>query len=360
MHETLALKDRPFMNLYFIHNTSHNTIWMVRFTTKKIDSLTLGERMKKLRNERRLSLQEIAKGTKIQVKYLEYIEDGAYLKLPADVYVRGFLRSYAIFMGLNEQNLIKQFEREKGIHRNIKKVVDNENSGEPIKFSSFVITPKIIIISSILFIVAASFIYLYVEVNNFVSKPRLIIMKPSDGATISGNSTHVTGLAEKDALVFINEQPVLVSEKGEFSQDIGLKPGPNNISVKARSKFDKEAIQSITVNADFSNQISPEQATEIASQQIDSAVSSEPISLEVHVSPNPTWLSVQADGNLVYSGVLLPDSVQAFNAKQSISITSGKGRETFVKVNGKDLGMLSEESGVVREIVFDSTGKVVK
>ena len=48
---------------------------MVRFTTKKIDSLTLGERMKKIRDERRLSLAEISKSTKIQIKYLEYIED---------------------------------------------------------------------------------------------------------------------------------------------------------------------------------------------------------------------------------------------------------------------------------------------
>ena len=39
---------------------------MVQFTRKKIDSLTLGERMKKLRDERRLSLGEISKGTKIQ------------------------------------------------------------------------------------------------------------------------------------------------------------------------------------------------------------------------------------------------------------------------------------------------------
>ncbi|NTU50686.1 MAG: hypothetical protein HGA87_07440, partial [Desulfobulbaceae bacterium] len=89
---------------------------MVRFTTKKIDSLTFGERMKKLRDERRLSLSEVSKATKIQVKYLEYLEDGVYLKLPADVYVKGVLRSYAIFMGLNELALIKQFEREKGIH----------------------------------------------------------------------------------------------------------------------------------------------------------------------------------------------------------------------------------------------------
>ena len=334
---------------------------MVRFTTKKIDSLTLGERMKKLRDERRLSLMEISKHTKIQVKYLEYIEDGVYAKLPADVYVKGFLRSYAIFMGLSESNIIKQFEREKGIHKNIKKVVEDENVGKPLKFSSLVITPKMIIVTSILLLVASSFVYLYMQVNNFVSKPRLVIMAPSDGSRVNGNSVHVTGIAEKDALVFINDQPILVSEKGEFSEDVGLTPGVNSIRIKARSKFNKEAVESIIVNADFENNVSEQSDNAIVdelNQQIQPVQSLEPIKLEIHVSPNPTWMSIEADGNLVYSGVLLPDSVQAFDANENVSITSGKGNETFVKINGKEFGALSTDGTVVRDVKYNAKGKI--
>lgn len=332
---------------------------MVKFTTKKIDSLTLGERMKKLRDERRLSLSEVSKGTKIQAKYLGYLEDSTYLKLPADVYVKGFLRSYAIFMGLNEVSLIKQFEREKGIHKNIKKVIDDEHPKKIINFSSIVITPKIIVVSSILVLVFGGFAYLYFEVNNFVSKPRLVIITPADGSSVGGSSTHVTGMAEKDALVFINDQPVLVNENGEFSQDVGLKSGVNTISVKARSKFDKESIQSVTINADFENKTSEMQIGNAESQNVESEKSFlDPVALELYVNPNPTWMSVEADGNLVYSGVLLPGSIQKFDAKEKISITSGKGNETYVKVNGKDMGILSEEAGVVRDIVYNSKGKV--
>lgn len=332
---------------------------MVKFTTKKIDSLTLGERMKKLRDERRLSLSEISKGTKIQVKYLSYLEDGAYLKLPADVYVKGFLRSYSIFMGLNEISLIKQYEREKGIHKNIKKVVDDEHPKKIINFSSIVITPKIIIVSSILFLVFGGFLYLYLELNNFVSKPRLVIMTPANGTTVSGSSVHVTGVAEKDALVFINDQPVLVSENGEFSQDVGLKSGVNNINVRAKSKFDKESTQAVTINADFENKAAQMQAENPDQQNPEGEKAFlDPIALELYVNPSPTWMSVEADGNLVYSGVLLPGSIQKFDAKEKISITSGKGNETYVKVNGKDMGILSSEAGVVRDIVYNSKGKV--
>lgn len=330
---------------------------MVKFTTKKIDSLTLGERMRKIREERRLSLGEISKSTKIQVKYLEYLEEGTYLKLPADVYVRGFLRSYAVFMGLNEIAIIKQFEREKGVHRNIKKVADDDGATTPIKFSSIVITPKAIIVSGILLVVISSFIYLYVEVNNFVSKPRLNINTPIDGTVVSGTSTHVTGIAEKDALVFINEQPVLVSEKGEFSEDVGLKSGLNVINVRARSKFNKEDTKSVSVNADFQDDTIDQSMSNVP-DQIDSAAATEPIVLDLYVNPNPTWISVEADGNLVYSGILLPQSVQTFKASGLVSITSGNGKETFVKINGKDLGVLGKENGAVKDVVYNINGKV--
>ena len=326
---------------------------MVRFTRKKIDSLTLGERMKKIREERRLSFAEVSKSTKIQSKYLEYLEEGEYMKLPADVYVKGFLRSYAAFAGLSETNLIKQFEREKGIHKNIKKISD-ETTREPINFSEFIITPKMIVVSVVVFLAISSFIYLYLQINNFVSTPRLVIIKPADGTVIEGNVTHVVGLAEKDALVTINDQPVLVNEKGEFGEDIGLKEGLNVISVKAKNKFNKETTQSVSVNAKFEVAVAQPTDDSSNSEQLSS------MSVQVNVNPNSTWLSVEADGNLVYSGVLLPDSIQTFEAKEKISITSGKGNETFVKINGKDMGSLTSSSAPAKDVVFDVNGRVNK
>ncbi|EKE25279.1 MAG: XRE family transcriptional regulator [uncultured bacterium] len=333
---------------------------MVRFTTKKIDSLTLGERMKKIRNERRLSLSEISKSTRIQTKYLEYLEEGEYMKLPADVYVRGFLRSYAILMGLNECVLIKQYEREKGIHKNIKNISECETSNAPISFSSLVITPKMIIIGAVVMLVASSFVYLYAQVNNFVSAPRLVIIKPADGLITDGNSTHLTGMAEKDAMVFVNDQKVLVSENGEFSEDINLRPGQNVISVKARSKFDKEATQTVTVNANFQNQATD--STESGLEQADKVQdgSADPFLVEVYVKNNPTWLSIEVDGEVKYSGTLDLKSKQNFNVQNSIEVTSNKAADTFVKINGKDLGQLSEESIGTVKASYDASGKVVK
>jgi len=328
---------------------------MVRFTRKKIDTLTLGERLKKIRLERRLSLADVSKSTKIQMKYLAFLEDGEYSKLPADVYVKGFLKSYANYLGLSETVLIKQYLREKGIHRNIKKSDDEDKVAKTICFSSFVVTPKIIIASVTVMAVVACFWYLYREVNSFISSPQLFISSPADSSSVNAHSVQVKGIAEKDSLVSINNQPVLVNEKGEFEEGVGLQQGLNTITVKARNRFDKESVKTISVNAIYQSQADAQQQQDGSQQQSQSQ--SQPFKMEIHVSPNPTWISVEADGNLVYSGVLLPGSTQAFSAAGKISVTSAKGNQTFISLDGKDLGALGGDAGSVQDAVFTSRGK---
>jgi len=326
---------------------------MVRFTRKKIDTLTLGERLKKIRLERRLSLADVSKSTKIQVKYLAFLEDGEYSKLPADVYVKGFLKSYAGYMGMNETILIKQYLREKGIHRNIKKSDEEDATSKPINFSSFVVTPKIIVVSVTVIMVIGCFWYLYRQVNSFISSPRLFVSTPADSSSIDGNSVDVKGIAEKDSLVSINNQSVLVDEKGNFDENVGLQQGVNMITVKARNRFDKESVKTISVNANYQSEADAQQQAGGDQQP----AQAQPFTMEIHVSPNPTWISVEADGNLVYSGVLVPGPAQAFDAKEKISVTSAKGNETFITLDGKDLGPLSGDAGSVQDALFTSKGR---
>lgn len=328
---------------------------MVRFTTKKIESLTLGERLKKMRTDRRLGLNDVSKSTRIQAKYLQYLEDGNYAKLPADVYVKGFLRSHAQFMGVSEKSLIKQYEREQGIQKNIGNVKVEEIRREPLRLSGWAITPKMLIVFFIVLFVSAGFFYLYSEINNFVSVPRLVILKPSDGSSIESASAHVTGVAEKDAIVSINDQFVMVNDKGEFSEDVGLQNGVNTITVKAKNRFDKESVQSIVVNAKYDAPETPNQEEINNSDSLDAQLSGA-VKLEVVVNPNPTWLSISADGNVVHSGVLEPGVAKTFEAKELIMVTSAKGNETFIKLNGKDLGALGGV-GSINDVIFTAEGR---
>lgn len=62
--------------------------------------VTPGERLRAARLRRRISLAEAEHATRIRARYLQALEDDDYAALPSAVYSRGFLRNYAIFLGV--------------------------------------------------------------------------------------------------------------------------------------------------------------------------------------------------------------------------------------------------------------------
>ena len=56
-----------------------------------------------------ISLQQLATKTRIDIKFLEYIEDGNFSFLP-ELYVRAFLKEYIKFVGLDEKLIFKKYE----------------------------------------------------------------------------------------------------------------------------------------------------------------------------------------------------------------------------------------------------------
>jgi len=56
-----------------------------------------------------MSLEEIARVTRIPHRSLERLEEGAFEALPADVFVRGFLRSYAQCVGLDAEETVRRY-----------------------------------------------------------------------------------------------------------------------------------------------------------------------------------------------------------------------------------------------------------
>lgn len=73
-----------------------------------------GELLKKAREQKGLSLHEIGLSLKINSKVLKAIEDGDDLNLPAKTFLRGFVQSYANFLHLNSEDVLKIFHEEMG------------------------------------------------------------------------------------------------------------------------------------------------------------------------------------------------------------------------------------------------------
>lgn len=70
---------------------------------------TLGQYLRREREMRGISLSEITEGTKVKLAFLQEIEDGRHDRLPSSIYVQGFLRSYARFIGLAENEVLQRY-----------------------------------------------------------------------------------------------------------------------------------------------------------------------------------------------------------------------------------------------------------
>ncbi len=56
---------------------------------------SVGQYLKRHREARRMSLEEVARATRVPITSMERIEAGQFDELPGEVFVRGFLKSYA-------------------------------------------------------------------------------------------------------------------------------------------------------------------------------------------------------------------------------------------------------------------------
>ena len=72
---------------------------------------TLGEKLRAAREARGISVSEVAEQTRIAPMYIECIENDNYKPLPGGIFNKGFVKSYARFIGLDEQDALQDYSR---------------------------------------------------------------------------------------------------------------------------------------------------------------------------------------------------------------------------------------------------------
>ena len=68
-----------------------------------------GGKLRQARERRGLSLRQIANSTKITASSLEALERNDISKLPGGIFSRAFVRSYAVEVGLNPDDTVREF-----------------------------------------------------------------------------------------------------------------------------------------------------------------------------------------------------------------------------------------------------------
>lgn len=207
--------------------------------------LRASEKLKEARLQKRLTLEDISKHTKIKAEFLEFIENGEYEKLPSVSYAKGFVKNYAKFLGLSEKEIMAIFRREFNEEKTFRVLPKGFEKTEEFSLSGFKIrqTAILIFIIFIFFIGYILFQYRYAFIN-----PPLEINSPKNSALIYSSEVKVSGKTDPNSTVYINSDAVSVDQNGNFEKTISLFSGKTTITIKAINKFLKETEKKIDVN----------------------------------------------------------------------------------------------------------------
>ena len=113
----------------------------------------VGEILKKRREESGRDLREISETLKIKYAYLKALEDNDLQSLPAEVYVKAYLVSYARALNLNTEEILAVYNQQVNPPQPEKKSVQNLSSPPPQKrtYLTYLLAPILILCLVIVF-----------------------------------------------------------------------------------------------------------------------------------------------------------------------------------------------------------------
>ena len=200
----------------------------------------LHERLYAAREHKGVDLYRAERDTKIRARYLGALERGDYKELPGAVYTKGFLRNYALYLGLDPEDVLRQWRRERGDVKEAEPIVVPRPLTAPRQGLTF--SPGIVWVALLTIGVIAFAAYLGLQLLRFNKPPTLAVTDPPVAVTTVEDSatTYVLrGTSIPGATISIaspgREQPYRVSAAadGTWTAEVELRRGPNQFDINA-------------------------------------------------------------------------------------------------------------------------------
>jgi cytoskeletal protein RodZ len=203
---------------------------------------TLGEVLQAARERKGVDLFRAERDTKIRLKYLSALEDDDLAELPPPVYTKGFIRNYALYLGLEPEEVIGRWRDQLQLQRRQERVVvapPPRPLAAPRRGPS--ITPGMIVAAMISVVVLAFLAFIGWQVFRFVQAPPVALTYPASLVSeIDADSVTLTGTAGMASRVTITSADgqtftaTASAEDGSWSRSVPLAKGRNDFVVVAR------------------------------------------------------------------------------------------------------------------------------
>lgn len=270
----------------------------------------VGRVLERARKDRGLSLEEAERATKIRKRYLVGLEDDDYTVLPDAVYARGFLKTYANFLGLDGAELSRELKTRRKPRR------ERGLSYEPPKseFERPIIYP------------------------GGVSGAEKRKVSRSTVVTVVVSALVIAALI--GALYFVGLN-VRASAGDETPAEAPAKDTVKEAPEEAEAPVDGGGRES---GGEGGRQVSNE-------------ASLETLRVGVSVEGSPAWIRITSDSETVFEEVAEPGYSRSFEARRVVGIEAGNAGAVSVEVNGQDAGPLGEPGEITdRSFTLKSAG----
>lgn len=205
---------------------------------------TLGEILKSSRSDLDLTLAEVSKSTKIELRHLKSLEEDDYTSLPHPAFTKGFIRKYAAILGKPPEDLVAIYRRD--YHLPTTPTHPTPSTSTPASSNFFLrlnrSTTTLLIIGIVTFLS-----YLAFQYRALLLPPPLEILRPENNAVVT-SPVLIEGSTSSDSLITIDPEITIKPDpSGNFLTELNLSPGSHNIKITATNRFSKSAIKTLSI-----------------------------------------------------------------------------------------------------------------
>jgi hypothetical protein len=203
---------------------------------------TVAHLLKKAREAKGLSFEQIRETLKIHPRFLRALEESDYQVFSSPVHLKGFLKNYAEYLGLDVAAILAFWRRE-------------YDEAQAKKKGSFLtplprvlnITPGLILGGFTVFAVVGFFLYLLLAYRSVAEAPPLRVESPATDIKVATPSLLIAGQTDPEAVLTLNGERLRLDERGRFAETLRLSTGVNRLNFSVTSKLGKERRVSRTV-----------------------------------------------------------------------------------------------------------------
>jgi cytoskeleton protein RodZ len=313
----------------------------------------VGETLRRERLRRNLDLEQISHELKIAPKMLEAIEDERFDRLPGDIFARSFVKQYARFLGLDDEELAAEVQRtlqpppaithaEKPRDTAASIPLPRVEKWEAVGDSRFNwSSPLASLALVVLVMMACAGLYsLWQRMHRPVSVHSTATITKAPPPVV----TQQPATAAAPPVQAPTEQPPASSPA---EQPQATAAPPQATAAAPPSNSDAPAADPVAAKP------APEKPATAPAQAAPSNPNA-PVRVEL-VAAEPVWVLARTDGKYLFSGTLDPNQPRTIEANSNVTLRIGNAGGVNITLNGKPLGALGPK-GQVRTVQLTSGG----